>query len=421
MLIQNLAGLFDGSGFVRKQGRRPTPEDCGFRPGPLDVLIDPASGRIQRVERQIPPGSCFCLNGEGLVALPGFIDPHTHAIFGGQRFEEYFLRWAGRSYVEIAAAGGGIHSTVRATRDTSDPSLRQGLRARLRRMLRCGATVVEVKSGYADSAEGELRLLRIIQSLSGDPHLPEICPTFLALHALPQGRDESGFVDEMIAALPQIAAAKLAKHVDAFPEKGFFTLESALRLARSAAGFGLAAKIHADELTDLGTSAAFIRAGARSIDHLQCISDEAVALLADSSTVATLLPATSFFVGLPYANARRLLDAGARVALATDFNPGTAPASDLQLTHLLAVSQLKMTAPEVLCATTLNAAAAVGLEATHGAILPGRAGNLLLYRAGPDVDQTGIRLLQAILLERAVPERVIVRGGELPPTRDEQV
>ncbi len=411
MLIQNLAGIFDGAGFARKLGRRPQPEDCGFRAGPVDVFIDENSGRIREVGTSLRAGSFTRIDGSGLVALPGYVDPHTHALFGGQRYAEYFMRWAGRTYLEITEAGGGIHSTVRATDAADYDALRHALRHYLRQMLACGATTVEVKSGYANSADGEMRLLRTIKSLAAEQDLPEVRATFLALHALPPGREEAGFVDEMIAALERVHLESLAVHVDAFPEKGFFTLDSSMRFAQAAQRYGLPAKIHADELSDLGTSEAFARFGALSVDHLQRISDAGVEALTEALTIATMLPATSFFVGLPYANARRLLDAGVRVALATDFNPGTAPAFDLQLTHLLAASQMRMTAAEILCATTYNASAALGLEATHGTLLPGRMGDVLLFRPGaasPAGD--GSEVLQEIFLNRVRPVAVIRRG-----------
>jgi imidazolonepropionase len=417
MLIQNIAGLFDGSGFVKKQGRRPLPQDCGFRAGPIEIFIDQTTGRVREVGTNLRGGSFARVDGSGLVALPGYIDPHTHAIFGGQRFNEYFMRWAGRTYLEITQAGGGIHSTVRATSDATDDELRGSLRSRLQQMLGCGVTTVEVKSGYANSAQGELRLLRLINEVAREPELPEVRATFLALHALPKDRREDEYVDEMIAALETIHAENLAAHVDAFPEKGFFTRESAMRFAQAAQRFGLPAKFHADELSDLGSSEAFARFGALSIDHLQCISDDAVKLLATSPTVATMLPATSFFVGLPYASARKLLDASARVAVATDFNPGTAPALDLQLTHLLAASQMKLTAAEVLCAATYNAAAALGLDQTHGALVPGRMGDVLLFRPHTArVEGDGTDLLQEIFLNRIKPLHVIGRGRALVPS-----
>lgn len=407
MLIRNLSAIFTGEGFAKRDGRHVRAEDCGFIPGPIDLVID--NGIVASIGRNLAPEG-ESIDAAGMIALPGFIDPHTHPIFAGERSHEYFMRWAGRTYLEITQAGGGIHSTVRATGSTSDEELRLRLRQRLREMLLCGATTVEAKSGYANSAEGELRLLRIVDSLRKEIDLPEIRPSFLALHALPKGRTEGEYVDEMITALATVASETLATQVDSFPEKGFFSRDEAIRFSQAAAKLGLPCKVHADELSDLGSSAAFARIGALSVDHLQCISDEAVELLASSPTVATMLPATSFFVGLPYANARRLLDAGARVALATDFNPGTAPALDLQLTHMLAAAQMKMSAPEILCTSTFNAAAALGLQQSHGVLAPGRVGDVLLFESDVTPDADGTNVLQEIILSRRKPARVVLRG-----------
>ena len=416
MLLQNLSGIFTGEGFAKRDGRHVRADDCGFVAGPIDISIE--SGNIKAVGSN-PLRANESLDATGLFATAGFIDPHTHAIFAGERSSEYFMRWAGKTYLEITESGGGIHSTVRATSGASDDALRLHLRERLLDMLACGATTVEVKSGYANSAEGELRLLRVIKSLAAEPNLPETRPSFLALHALPRDRAEREYVDEMIAALPHVAAEGLATQVDSFPEKGFFTRDEALRFSQAAQKRGLACKVHADELSDLGSAAAFAMIGALSVDHLQCISDEAVKVLASSATVATMLPATSFFVGLPYANARRLLDAGARVALATDFNPGTAPALDLQFTHMLAAAQMKMSPAEILCASTFNAAAALGLEKSHGVVAPGRTGDIVLFASDAKPADDGMNLLQELILSRRRPTRVIHRGRALviPPTQ----
>jgi imidazolonepropionase len=285
MRITNLLAMFSGSGFVQRDGRRVRAEDAGFVAGPVDLSIDDCG-----LLGDSASGETF--DATGMLALPGFIDPHTHAIFAGERSHEYFMRWAGKTYLEITQAGGGIHSTVRATDNATDAELLSWLRTRLRAMFRCGATVAEVKSGYANSAQGELRLLRIIQSLQHEQAIPEIRPSFLALHALPKDRKEDDYVDEMIAVLPQIANERLATQADAFPEKGFFTLESSVRFADAAKRVGLPMKVHADELCDLGSSEAFARFGALSIDHLQKISDSAVKYLAEAKTVATMLPPT---------------------------------------------------------------------------------------------------------------------------------
>jgi imidazolonepropionase len=414
MHIRNLNGIFTGEGFANRDGRQVRAQDCGFVRGPIDIAID--NGVIRTVGTSLDPAG-ESIDGSGMIATPGFIDPHTHAIFAGERSDEYFMRWAGKTYLEITESGGGIHSTVRATSLASDDSLRLRLRERLREMLACGATTVEVKSGYASSAEGELRLLRVIRSVADDRDLPEVRPSFLALHALPKGRTEREYVDQMIDVLSVVASEKLAAQVDSFPEKGFFTRDEAVRLSQAAGKLGLPCKVHADELSDLGTTAAFAKSGALSVDHLQCISDHAVDLLSASPTVATMLPATSFFVGLPYANARRLLDAGARVALATDFNPGTAPAMDLQLTHMLAASQMKMSSAEILCASTFNAAAALGLEKSHGVVAPGRIGDVLLFESDLARSDDGTNVLRELILSRARPAQVIHRGRAIPPTQ----
>lgn len=413
--IANLAGVFTGEGFARKQGRHPQPEDCGYLSGPIDIVCSPETGRIVSIgppDRQRKAAEEQLLDGTGCFATAGFIDSHTHAIFAGDRTGEHFARWAGRSYQEITAAGGGIHSTVRATNEATDEELTESLVTRLRAMLACGSTVVEVKSGYADKPEGELRLLRLIQRARQQRGLPEVRATFLGLHALPAGWLEQDYCSAMIDILPVIRDERLADFVDAFPERGFFSLHVTKRFVQAAAEHGLRAKIHADELSDLGTSAAMIREKALSIDHVEEINAEATAMLGDSATVATLLPATSFFLDIPFANARRLIDSGARVALATDYNPGSAPAFDFQLTNLLAASQLRMTSAEILCACTYNAAAALGLEDTHGALGVGRAASLLVWdrNAGDSIGLGQQNWLNSLLIGRRKPRFVVVQG-----------
>lgn len=414
--IVNLAGVFTGEGFARKQGRHPLAEDCGYQAGPIDIVCSPETGLIESIGPSVGlrggASGEEMLDATGCFATAGFIDSHTHAIFAGDRTSEHFARWAGRSYQEITAAGGGIHSTVRATNEASDEELLESLVARLRTMLAHGSTLIEVNSGYADSPEGELRLLQLIKRAKELPGLPEIRATFLALHALPAGWNEHDYCSAMIDVLSRVAEEGLADFVDAFPERGFFSLEATARFVEAAATVGIRAKIHADELSNMGTSAAMMRASAISIDHVEEIGDEAIAMLGDSKTVATLLPATSFFLGISYANARRLIAAGARVALATDFNPGSAPALDMQMTNLLAASQLKMTSAEILCACTYNAAAALGLEETHGFLLPGRTANLLVWPL-PTLIACGLQtmeLLGHLLIERSAACAVVIRG-----------
>lgn len=361
IVIRNLKGILTGDGFRQAGGRRPNWNDCGFIPGPAEIVIDGSGTTLYCGGQKDKPDSQVerLFDGSGAIATPGWIDSHTHSIFGGSRAHEHFQRWGGESYEQITEAGGGIHSTIRATSKATDEELVARLIENLKAIAQQGVTAVEVKSGYGGHANGELRLLRLIHRAAFSVPGLSVIPTFLALHALPRGRSEGDFVGEMMAALDVVASERLATCVDSFPERGFFSLESALSLSKRAIQLGLGIKVHADQLSESGTTEAFARLGAVSVDHLEYVSSAGVDALAEHSTVATLLPVASFFLNLPYADARRLLDAGARVALATDYNPGSAPERCLRLMVQLAAGKLKMTAPEILCALTFNAATAV--------------------------------------------------------------
>lgn len=294
------------------------------------------------------------------------------------------MRWKGASYLDINASGGGIRKTVKDTTAATDDDLLSLLIERLRAMRQSGIVAVEAKSGYAADAVGELRLLRILAKASsiGTSDMPQVLTTFLGLHALPDGANEPAYVDAMIGILPLIAKDKLADFVDAFPEVGFFSLEQSVRFVAEAQKYGLQPKIHADEMTDMKAAETFCKMSALSVDHLQRINPESIPKLATGNTVATLMPATSFYLGLPYANARALIDAGCRVALASDYNPGTAPNIGLGFTQLLAASQLKMSPTEILCACTTNGALAMGFEASSASIVPGISiGKIIFWRA----------------------------------------
>ncbi len=412
MKIFNLSGIFSGQGFLEKSGRKPTIQDCAFLKGPLDILIDEQSGTISEIKNTTD----FNLNREAAIdgtncyVSAGMIDSHTHALFEGERTPEFFLRWKGSSYQDIASAGGGIHNTVMALNKTSDFEIKSHLTRRLLQMASLGSTTIEVKSGYADDAKGELRLLQLIKQVIEENRksaFPKIRSTFLGLHYLPKAKVESAHVDEMISILPIVRDQKLAQFVDAFPEKGFFSTSESMRFCVAAKASGLKAKIHSDELSDLGSSHLFTEFGALSVDHLQKISEEGIQTLAVSNTIATLMPATSFFLGLPYTNARKLIDSGVRVALATDFNPGTAPDSSLFFTHRLAASQMKMSAAEILCASTVNAAQAIGESTQLGIVKAGFQADLLLWKA-PNEDPE--RSLQSFLLGELPIEKVLLAG-----------
>lgn len=408
LLIKNIAQLYTGSGFLKTDGRQPTAEDLGQLKN-ADLRCDSHSGTILEIGTHLKTQSDEqVFDATGLLATPAWVDSHTHTIFGGERSQEFFLRWTGETYQTISKRGGGIHNTVRDTHAQSDDELSATLKKRLGNMLRDGTGFVEVKTGYSESAEQELRLLRLLkafrQSTASDKSIPQISPTFLALHAIPKHKTEFDFVQEMIAILPTVAKESLADHVDAFPEEGFFSLATSLDFARKALELGIKSKIHCDELSDLKSSEYFISMGARSIDHLQKINKTAVAMLGSADTVSTLMPATSFYLNLEFANARKLIDAGACLALATDFNPGTAPCSSMSFTHMLAGKDLKMNAAEIFAASTYNAAKALGREKGLGVLAPQKIANLNFYQASS---------LEEIFYSWIKPAHVVNRGEYL--------
>ncbi len=327
------------------------------------------------------PADASRLDVSGRVVLPGFVDSHTHLLFAGSREAEFEQRLQGRTYQEIAAQGGGINATVARVRQASREELKAAARPRLERFLRFGVTTVEVKSGYGLSLADEVKCLEAIADLNADGPL-ELVPTFLGAHAVPPEyrHDQAGYVrlltDEM---LPEIARGRLAEFCDVFCETGVFTLEESERILRTAQRLGFRLKLHADELTPLGGAELAARIGAVSADHLLCVTEAGIAALAQAGTVAALLPGTAFFLGAAYAPARRLIERGVPVALASDCNPGTCPTENLLLLGTMACTQMKMLPAEVVMALTLNGAAAVGRAETIGSLAPGKQADLVIY------------------------------------------
>ncbi len=315
------------------------------------------------------------------VMFPGFIDCHTHAVFGAPRLDDHERRALGVEYQAIAAAGGGILQSVRDVRGRSEAELATLTQSRLTALLTHGATTIEVKSGYGLELEAELKQLRVIRRLAAE--LPvTLIPTFLGAHEVPpeyRGGKRAAYVrlvcEEMI---PAVAAEGLAKCCDVFCEPGVFTVAESRQVLSAARQHGLGVKLHADELEGSGGAELAAELGALSADHLAAVSEQGIAALAASSTVGVLLPATMIFLGKrSQAPARRLIEAGAAVALATDFNPGTSPTMSLPLVMALGVSQLGLRHAEVVTAVTINAAAALGLAADHGQIAPGCVADLV--------------------------------------------
>jgi imidazolonepropionase len=363
-------------GAVRKQGRHITAADLGIvADAAMVVLTTKGVGRVQWVgrrtdlPREFKKAKHVKLGGRLLV--PGFIDSHTHLVFAGDRSGDFEKRLAGATYQTIAAEGGGILRTVRATREASKKELLHLARGRLANALEQGITTLEIKTGYGLDFNSELKTLEVIQALKKISPA-QIFSTLLSAHAVPP--EFVGRRKDYIGEISERWLPKLKKHVqfvDIFLDAGYFDIEDAEILFEAAKKHKLGIKVHADELALTGGTAMGVKYGALSVDHLLRITDHEVRLLAASGTTATLLPTTAFFLKDTYAPARALLDSGARVALATDYNPGTSPTQDISIVGALAALGMQMTMPEILVGFTLNGAYALGVEASKGALVAG--------------------------------------------------
>ncbi|HET9323094.1 MAG TPA: imidazolonepropionase [Gaiellaceae bacterium] len=362
-----------------------------------DAFVLCADGRIEQVGRMRElrvVGEVEEIDGRGLTAIPGLVDCHTHACFAGDRVEEFSLRAAGASYEELHAAGGGILSTVRATRAAGEDELRAAVRRHGGWMLRHGTTTFEAKSGYGLNRDTELASLRAIAAEGG-------IPTYLGAHAVPpEFGDADGYLDFVIAdVLPE--AARLAEAADVFLEHGAFDRTQARRYLEAARELGLALRLHADQFTEAGGIGLAVEFGARSVDHLEATGEEGIRALAASDVTAVLLPASALFLDRPMPRGRALVDAGAAVALATDFNPGSAFCESLPLVCSLACTQLKLSPAEALAACTVNAAQVLGRADRKGRLAAGLDADLVLletpdwrylaYHLGGDVVAAVIR------------------------------
>jgi len=357
--------------------------DAGARRGAalneLGIIPDGAvavrDGLIQWVgpTDQLPDKNAHEFDATGKIVLPGFVDSHTHAVFARTRADEFEWRIQGMPYMEILARGGGILSSAKAIREAHELHVRYA-----DRFLEHGTTTIEAKSGYGLNLDNEIRML---EAMRNEKRL-EVVPTYLGAHALPPEFTErrGDFIDAVIRDLEVIAQRKLAEFCDVFVEPGVFTPDEARRIFAKAQSLGLRIKVHADEFQSYGGTALAVELGATSADHLGAISDADIQRLAQSDVIATLLPATLFTLGENrYAPARKLIDAGAAVALATDFNPGTSPTLNMQFVLSLACTQMKMTPAEAIVAATINGACAIRRQQRIGSIEVGKQADIAVY------------------------------------------
>ena len=322
------------------------------------------------------------LDANGNCVLPGFVDSHTHFVFGGERAEEFSWRLEGESYMSIMERGGGIMKTVRETRKLTLDELIAKSKYFLHRMTEMGITTVEGKSGYGLDKYTELLQLQTMQELNMDPEVAvDIVSTFLGAHALPPEfhGDRDNYLEFIInEVLPEVKRQNLAEFCDVFCEKGVFSISESRKILTKAKELGFKLKIHADEVVSLGGAELAVEVGATSADHLLKISNEGIKAIAKSETVATLLPITALSLKEPYAKGREMIDAGCAVALATDLNPGSAFSGSIPLTIALACIKMDLTIEETITALTLNGAAALGRADTIGSIEVGKLGDLII-------------------------------------------
>lgn len=355
------------------------------------------------------------IDAGGKVVLPGFVDPHTHIVFAGDRLNEFELKIKGAEYLEILAAGGGIISTVKNTRQASFEELIEQSRKRLDKMLSCGTTACEIKTGYGLDLDSELKMLRVIEELDRT-HAIDIVPTFLAAHAVPPEYKENtnGYVDLICSEMLPRAwewykyshffGKNVPFYADVFCERNAFDLSQAERILQSAAELGFKIKAHVDQFTNLGGSRLGVEMNAASIDHLDAINEQEIALLSQSETVGVVIPTENFNAGkTTFANARMLIDNGCALAISTDYNPGSAPCPSMPMAMAIACRYQKLLPAEALNAATINSAYAIGLGETHGSIEIGKKADLLI------LDAVDYRL---VMYEFGLPliERVFIKG-----------
>lgn len=323
------------------------------------------------------------LDGSGKTVTPGLVDSHTHLVHGGSRENELAMKLKGVPYLDILAAGGGIHSTVKATKEATYEELYNQAKKSLDIMLKFGVTTVEAKSGYGiDDFDTELKQLEVAKKLSGD-HPVDIVSTFMGAHAIPKDYKENSdeFVDIIINdMIPEVAKRKLAKFCDVFCEEGVFTIEQSRKILLAAREYGMEPKLHADEIEPLGGAELAAEIGCITADHLIAASDKGIEEMAKKGVIANLLPGTSFNLQTgKFAPARKMVEAGVPISLSTDYNPGSCPTENLQLVMSFASLIMKLTPEEVITAVTINGAAALGLEEEIGSIELGKKGDIVIF------------------------------------------
>ena len=346
---------------------------------------------------------------DGATVMPAFCDSHTHLVFAGSREQEFADKIRGLSYKEIAARGGGILNSAELLHNTDEEELYRQTLERAKEIMSFGTGAVEIKSGYGLNPEDELKMLRVAKRVGEETPLT-VKTTFLGAHAVParySGKRED-YVDEIInEMIPVIASEELADYIDIFVEDGFFTVTDADRILNAGMKYGLRAKVHANQMSRSGGVQIGVKYNAASVDHLEFTGKEEFELLKNSDTIAALLPGSDFFLEMDYAPARKMIEHGLPVAIATNYNPGSSPYGNMQFMMGLAALKLKMTTEEILNAVTINGAAAMGLSETHGSIARGKVANFIVTKKVPSLDFVSYAFTTPFI------NRMFLKGNEI--------
>ena len=385
ILIQNIKGLVQ----VR---RPPTQVLRGAAMRELPVLANAylaiRDGTIMRfgAMADMPLLSASqIIDGDGRFVFPSFVDSHTHLIYADSREDEFVMKINGLTYEDIASRGGGIVNSAKKLQLLSEDELFERTSPRVEEIIRSGTGAVEIKSGYGLTVKDELKMLRVARRIGRESALT-VKTTFLGAHAIPGGRRKDDYVKEVVQEMiPAVASEKLADYIDVFCERGFFTSADVEQILAQGLAYGMKGRVHANQLSRSGGVQAGVRAGALSVDHLENIGEEEISSLLNSTTMPTVLPGAAFFLGLPFPPARRMLQAGLPLALASDFNPGSAPSGNMPLVISLACITMKLTPEEAINAATINTAATLEILDTHGTVTEGKVANVFITRRMPSI------------------------------------
>jgi imidazolonepropionase len=406
ILIQNIKGLVQ----VRS---RPAQVQRGAAMAELPILANAyvaiANGAIMgfgSMEDMPFLRALQVIDAEGRFVFPSFVDSHTHLIYADSREDEFVMKIKGLTYQEIAAGGGGIVNSAKKLQLLSEDELFERTMSRVEEIIRSGTGAVEIKSGYGLTVKDEVKMLRVARRIGRESAIT-VKTTFLGAHAIPPGRTKDDYVKEVVdEMIPAVASEKLADYIDVFCENGFFTPADVEQILGEGLSHGMKGRVHANQLSRSGGVQAGVRAGALSVDHLENIGDEEISALLKSSTMPTALPGAAFFMGLPFPPGRRMLQAGLPLALASDYNPGSAPSGNMSLVISLACISMKLTPEEAINAVTINTAATLEILDTHGTVTEGKVANLFITRPMPSIAFLpycfGVNMVETVILNGIV-------------------